>query len=124
MMYLWTPNCNHSQDEYKQLYDFIQQTAFDSSSMVGHSHHEASSSLSLDKRIELLQQILNSPCSDCASDLSNKAVHWLGDLESGLTERAILYLVTAYKIEKTCNRDLTLIRGILSKAFDSCKPQS
>ncbi|MGZ3733158.1 MAG: ankyrin repeat domain-containing protein, partial [Parachlamydiaceae bacterium] len=40
-----------------------------------------------------------------------------------MTERAILYLVTAYKIQKRCNGDLAALKEKLEEASNTCKLQ-
>ncbi|MGZ3634023.1 MAG: ankyrin repeat domain-containing protein, partial [Parachlamydiaceae bacterium] len=129
----WSPQCTHSQKEYRQLYDLVEQSGpatinASNSHVESHgvqtitlTHIHMSPTLSLSQRIALLERIIRSGCSKCALDLTQKAVCWLNNPESGLTNRAILYLVTAYKIEKKCKGDTTEIETKIWEVV-SCYP--
>ncbi|MGZ3633610.1 MAG: NACHT domain-containing protein [Parachlamydiaceae bacterium] len=124
--------CPHSHNEYKQLYDLVEQSGSvtvnaqnarvesEGSLTITATNIQMLTPLSLSQRIALLQQVGNLGCSKCAVDMTQKAADWLNNPESNLTERAILYLATAYKIQKKCNSDLTEIEKRLSEAFDCC----
>ncbi|MGZ6298181.1 MAG: NACHT domain-containing protein, partial [Parachlamydiaceae bacterium] len=128
-----TLQCTHSrQPEYRQLYDLAEQngpvtvnaqsTHLDAGAKqkIIVLNNNISAFLFLGQRITLLQQIANQGCSDCAVDLKQQAVVWLKDSEKRLAEKAILYLVTAYKTQKTYNNNTTEIKEKLSEVFNSC----
>ncbi|MGZ6330951.1 MAG: ankyrin repeat domain-containing protein, partial [Parachlamydiaceae bacterium] len=133
----WDPQCDHSKKLYKQLYDFDHQSGpvkVDASGahiesqgkqVIYISNTQMSTPLSLDERIKLLQNIVdfNWKCAGCVLDIKQRAIDWLRSPECNLTERAILYLVTAYKIQKRCNGDLAALKEKLEEAFNTCKLQ-
>ncbi|MGZ6298664.1 MAG: NACHT domain-containing protein, partial [Parachlamydiaceae bacterium] len=132
----WHPQCDHSKKLYKQLYDFDQQSGsvkVDASGahiesqgkqVIYISNTQMSTPLSLDERITLLQNIVdfNWNCVGCVLDIKQRAIYWLSASECNLTERAILYLVTAYKIQKKCGGPLNEITMLLADAFVQCQP--
>ncbi|MGZ3634024.1 MAG: NACHT domain-containing protein [Parachlamydiaceae bacterium] len=126
--------CTHShQPEYRQLYDLDEQSGSvkvdaqkdhlepHSTKTITVTNINMSAPLSHSKRIELLNAIGSSNCLECALDLTQKAVDWLNSGKSTFTEKAILYLVTAYKIQKKCKGDLTEIEEKIWGAFSSCQ---
>ncbi|MGZ3732774.1 MAG: NACHT domain-containing protein, partial [Parachlamydiaceae bacterium] len=134
-MHSFNPQCFHSKEQYKQLYAVDVQSK--SAKVYASGVHvesqgkyevnvnniHMSTDLLFSQRCELLQQVLNSDCPKCALDITQRAIEWLNAPGGNSTERAVLYLVTAYKIQKTCNGNLTALQKKLEEAFKKCECQ-